>query len=103
VQVPTIQPDLAKANPAMGVSQVTFSSSGRFLASLNESQSKAVWIWDVQALSLVWLLLHEKPVQALVWDPTHDKLAICTGSRRCAPPLPRLLLTVCSVICPVCE
>ena len=42
-----------------------------------------MWIWDVQQLSLVYVLKHQKPVQDFVWDPQHDKLLICTGSRRC--------------------
>lgn len=67
----------------MGVSQLAFAPSGRFLASVNENQRSAVWIWDVQTLSLTALLLHEKPVLSLAWDPLDDKLAICTGSRRC--------------------
>jgi hypothetical protein len=54
------------------------------LASLNESQSKAVWIWDMQELCLICILLHEKPVRQLVWNPMAEKLAICTGSQRCA-------------------
>ena len=83
MQLPAAKADVTKAQPAMGIAEVAFAASGRFLATRNESQQKAVWIWDVQALSLTCVLLHERPVQRFSWDPSQDKLAICTGSRRC--------------------
>jgi hypothetical protein len=84
VQVPKSRPDASQAHPAMGISQLAFSASGRYLASLNDNQKSAAWVWDVQTLSLSCVLAHERPVQQLVWHPVEDKLAICTGSRRCA-------------------
>ena len=83
LQIPKSKADPGKANPAVGISRADFSATGRYLVTFNECQSKAVWVWDVQALSLACVLLHESPVRHLAMDPVEDRLAICTGSRRC--------------------
>lgn len=88
LQVPTAQPQAAKANPAMGVRRMCASPTGRFLATVNEAQRCALWLWDLQDLALVCLLQHQQPVASFEWDPLHDKLAVCTSGRRCAPRLP---------------
>lgn len=84
VQIPAVKAEVTKEMQPMGIAEVAFAASGRYFATRNASQPKAVWIWDVQALALTCVLLHEKAVQCLFWDPSQDKLAICTGSRRCA-------------------
>jgi WD40 repeat protein len=94
VQIPCKKLDPDKANPAIGVSVAQFSATGRYLASHNESQNKAVWIWDMQALCLICVLLHEKPVRQIAWDPMDEKLAICTSSRRSSPLFLLFLLMV---------
>lgn len=82
VEVPTAQPQAAKANPAMGVRRMRASPTGRFLATVNEAQRCALWLWDLQDLALVCLLQHQQPVASFEWDPLHDKLAVCTSGRR---------------------
>ena len=84
VQVPAVMPASNKPNPAMGVRTLAMSSTGRYLATVNDSQRAAVWLWDLHVLSLVCVLKHEQPVVSLMWDPVRDKLALCTASRRCA-------------------
>lgn len=83
MQIPKSKPDPSKADPAVGISKAQFSATGRYLVSFNASQSRAVWLWDVQALSLACVLLHERPVRHIALDPVEDRLAMCTGSRRC--------------------
>jgi hypothetical protein len=83
-QVPMVMPPANKPNPAMGVRKLEMSATGRYMATVNDSQRTAVWLWDLHVLSLVCVLKHEQPVVSLAWDPVHDKLAICTASRRCA-------------------
>lgn len=109
LQVPTVQPAKAIANPAMGVRRMRMSPSGRFLATVNDAQRCALWLWDLQDLALACLLQHQQPVAAFEWDPRHDKLAVCTSGRRYSPfgcferttsfswyPLPRELVAFCS-------
>lgn len=84
MQVPTTQPPCNKPNPAVGVSRMRMSPTGRFLATLNDAQRCALWLWDLQDLALVCLLQHQQPVAAFEWEPRHDKLAVCTSGRRCA-------------------
>lgn len=83
LQVPTVQPPKNKANPAVGVRRMRMSPTGRFLATVNDAQRCALWLWDLQDLALVCLLQHEQPVADFAWDPRHDKLAVCTSGRRC--------------------
>lgn len=92
-QVPVVMPPANKPNPAMGVRTLSMSATGRYLATVNDSQRAAVWLWDLHVLSLVCVLKHEQPVVSLMWDPVRNKLAICTASRRCAITSPRPFFT----------
>jgi hypothetical protein len=89
LQIPVIMPPANKPNPAMGVRTLAMSATGRYLATINDTQRAAVWIWDLHVLSLVCVLKHEQPVVGVKWDPASDKLAICTASRRYALTLPQ--------------
>ena len=80
--VPSIKPDPSKANPKLGVKNILFSSSNRYMATLNENMSTAVWIWDVTKISLVSILTHTSSVRDIQWDPMTDRLAICTNTGR---------------------
>lgn len=82
VRVPSIKPDSSKPNPRIGVSLIAFSSDNRYLATRNDNQPTAVWVWDISRLSLCSLLLHEHHVRCMAWDPAQTRLAIATGTNK---------------------
>eukprot|EP00873_Tetraselmis_striata_P028566 jgi/Tetstr1/448830/TSEL_036056.t1 len=41
-----------------------------------------VWVWDCHKLELAAALMQVDEVAAFGWDPTQDRLAICSGSTR---------------------
>lgn len=82
VTVPGMRPEPEKPNPQLGVGVAMFSSDCRYLATRNDNMGLAVWVWDMQRLSLAALLLHSQPVEALQWDPLQPRLAIATGNSR---------------------
>lgn len=57
----------------VGIGLVKFSASGRFLATRCDSVPSAVWVWDMENLSLASLIVHKSPVVAMEWDPVHSK------------------------------
>ena len=57
----------------VGVGLAKFSASGRYLATRCDSVPSAVWIWDMENLSLFSLAVHKCPVVAIEWDPVHTK------------------------------
>lgn len=42
----------------------------------------AVWVWDIQKLSLFVVLEQLSPVRSFQWDPQQPRLAICTGASK---------------------
>jgi len=62
------------------------------LATVNENQAHAVWLWDARLLGLACVLLHERPVHHVAWGAVTDRLAICTDAKRCEEPCGAQLL-----------
>lgn len=42
----------------------------------------AVWVWDMQKMSLEAVLEHTSAVRCVVWDPRRPRLALCTGNSK---------------------
>ena len=82
VQINTVKPDFDKPSPGLGVKTVAFSSTGSYLATLNDNMPNAVWVWDTRGMSAACVLLHERPVKHISWDPSSDRLGICTAAKR---------------------
>lgn len=80
--VPSREPPLDRPNPRRGVGRLAWSPSGAFLATLNENQPTAVWIWDLGSLELAAVLLHVLPVTDMQWAPRQggSMLGIATAS-----------------------
>jgi len=76
------KPPMDKANPKLGVGVMKWSSSGKYLATRCDSMPATVWVWDCHKLELAAALMQVDEVAAFGWDPTQDRLAICSGSTR---------------------
>ena len=77
------RPDHKKAGAAnirVGVSVMTWSSEGRYLATKCSNLATTVWVWDLASVQLVALLVHQDPVRDLAWDPALPRLALVTGA-----------------------
>lgn len=67
------------SGPPKGVSIMTFSSDGAFLASVDSARSNVVWIWSLtDSPSLVSVLVHEQPVRQLAWHSRTPQLLVST-------------------------
>ncbi|KAF3696719.1 WD repeat-containing protein WRAP73 [Channa argus] len=82
VQIPVVKPDLDRANPKIGVSTLAFSSDSRYLATKNDNMATAVWVWDMQKMSLEAVLEQTSAVRCFQWDPRHPRLALCTANTK---------------------
>ncbi|XP_015233283.1 PREDICTED: WD repeat-containing protein WRAP73 [Cyprinodon variegatus] len=82
VQIPAVKPDPDRANPKIGVSVLAFSSDSRYLATKNDNMPTAIWVWDMQKMSLEAVLEHTLSVRCFLWDPCRPRLALCTGNSK---------------------
>lgn len=41
-----------------------------------------VWVWDTSRLELASVLVQARAVRATQWDPTSNRLVICTGGSK---------------------
>ncbi|XP_022100629.1 WD repeat-containing protein WRAP73-like isoform X1 [Acanthaster planci] len=82
IQIPVVKPDPDKANPKVGISQLSFSPDNRYMASKNDNMPNALWIWDVQKLCQSVLLLQVNTIRCMQWDPIKARLAVCTSSNK---------------------
>jgi WD40 repeat protein len=64
-----------------GVSLMQFSSGGEFLATVDQNQPNAVWIWSLGASTrLESVLVHEHNVRHISWCPSAEELVITTNN-----------------------
>lgn len=42
----------------------------------------AIWVWDMQKMSLEAVLEHTLSVRCFLWDPCRPRLALCTGNSK---------------------
>merc|ERR1712179_460996 len=77
VKLASVKPDPKKPNPRIGISEMKFSDSGRYLASRNDASSSAIFIWDVQKLKLKSLVVLKNPYAIFFeWEPHSPRLVI---------------------------
>lgn len=44
--------------------------------------ASALWVWDMQKMSLEAVLEHTSAVRCFQWDPRRPRLALCTGNTK---------------------
>lgn len=47
-----------------------------------DNMATAVWVWDMQRMSLEAVLEHRSAVRCFQWDPRKPRLALCTGNTK---------------------
>lgn len=82
IPIPVVKPDLSKANPKLGIGNLGFSASSRYLYTRNDNMPFALWIWDIQGLRQTALLMQTSPIKYVEWSPTQSRLALCTGNNK---------------------
>ncbi|KAM8831088.1 WD repeat-containing protein WRAP73 [Synchiropus picturatus] len=82
VHISSVKPDPDRANPKIGVSSLAFSCDSHFLATKNDNMATAVWVWDMNKMSLRAVLDHTAAIRCFQWDPQRPRLAICTGQSK---------------------
>ncbi|TQB70627.1 hypothetical protein MPDQ_000245 [Monascus purpureus] len=67
------------SGPARGVSTITFSFDGSFLATVDQGRPNIVWIWSIETTPrLASVLVHEHAVRQVVWHPRSTQCLITT-------------------------
>lgn len=83
LQIAPIKPDLDRANPRLGVSSIEFSSSGRYLSTINDTMPNLLFIFDFKpTFHLAFVLIQLHPIRSVKWEPKRDHLALCTHNNR---------------------
>ncbi len=68
--------------PPTAVSQISWSFDSKFMALRSDLSPNAVYVWDMQTVSIRCILVHLSPVKAMNWSPRTLHLTICTGQQR---------------------
>lgn len=83
LQIAPIKPDLDRANPRLGVSSIEYSSSGRYLSTINDTMPNLLFIFDFKpTFHLAFVLIQIQPIRSVKWEPKRDHLALCTHNNR---------------------
>ncbi len=83
LQIAPIKPDLDRANPRLGVSSIEYSSSGRYLSTINDTMPNLLFIFDFKpTFHLAFVLIQIQPIRCVKWEPKRDHLALCTHNNR---------------------
>ncbi|CAG8588720.1 12576_t:CDS:10 [Acaulospora morrowiae] len=81
IEVPLMQPSEMKPNPKSGVGTCKFNANGSLIVTLNDNMPNCLWIWDVNHLNLIALIIQLNSVKNFYWNPVEaDKLVICCGN-----------------------
>lgn len=83
LQIAPIKPDLDRANPRLGVSSIEYSSSGRYLSTINDTMPNLLFIFDFKpTFHLAYVLIQIHPIRSVKWEQKRDHLALCTHNNR---------------------
>jgi WD40 repeat protein len=83
LRIAPVKPDLDRANPRLGVSSIEFSSSGRYLSTINDTMPNLLFIFDFKpTFHLAYVLIQIQPIRCVKWELKRDHLALCTHNNR---------------------
>jgi hypothetical protein len=75
-----LRPDAKRDLPRCGVSALSWSLDGEFLAAKDEDKPGTLWVWRRTRLDPYAVLEFAGTVQSFKWDPTRPRLAIAHGA-----------------------
>lgn len=62
----------SKGRPHMGVNWMSFSADGCLIAAREESSPRCVWIWDVNSIKLINIIVQLESVVYAAWRPSNS-------------------------------
>ncbi|KAF3926158.1 hypothetical protein ABW21_db0203169 [Orbilia brochopaga] len=81
VNLPTVDSPASDPNPKIGVSVISFSADGNLVVTKDERMPTSVWLWSLESLSPLAILVQLSPVKAIQWHPSRgDLLAVVCGA-----------------------
>ncbi|KAK6539902.1 hypothetical protein TWF694_008737 [Orbilia ellipsospora] len=81
VNLPTLESPASDPNPKIGVSIISFSPDGLLVATKDERMPSSVWIWSLENLTTLAVLVQLSPVKMVQWHPSRgDLLAVVCGT-----------------------
>ncbi|CAF1173852.1 unnamed protein product [Rotaria magnacalcarata] len=83
LKIAPIKPNLDRANPRLGISSIEFSSSGRYMSTINDTMPNLLFIFDFKPkFHLAFVLIQLQPIRCVKWEPKRDRLTLCTHNNR---------------------
>ncbi|KAK6505975.1 hypothetical protein TWF506_010902 [Arthrobotrys conoides] len=81
VSLPTVESLASDPVPKIGVSVISFCADGTLVATKDERMPNSIWIWSLESLSPLAILVQLSQVKAIQWHPSRgDLLAVVCGA-----------------------
>ncbi|KAK6524996.1 hypothetical protein TWF281_011886 [Arthrobotrys megalospora] len=81
VSLPTVESPTSDPVPKIGVSVISFCADGTLVATKDERMPTSVWIWSLESLAPLAILVQLSQVKAIQWHPSRgDLLAVVCGA-----------------------
>lgn len=79
--MPALLQMLSSASPCPAVS-ISWSFDGSYMLTRCEAMPTTLWLWETSTLELASVIVQARPIRAAEWDPTTNRLVICTGATK---------------------
>ncbi|KAK6346391.1 hypothetical protein TWF730_010717 [Orbilia blumenaviensis] len=81
VHIPTVGSPASDPKPKIGVSVISFCADETLVATKDERMPASVWIWSLESLTPLAILVQLSQVKAIQWHPSRgDLLAVVCGA-----------------------
>ncbi|KAK6332140.1 hypothetical protein TWF718_002674 [Orbilia javanica] len=81
VGLPTVESPASDPAPKIGVSVISLCADGTLVATKDERMPNSVWIWSLESLTPLAILVQLSQVKAIQWHPSRgDLLAVVCGA-----------------------
>ncbi|KAF3104004.1 hypothetical protein TWF569_007792 [Orbilia oligospora] len=81
VSLPTVDSLASDPVPKIGVSVISFSADGTLVATKDERMPNSIWVWSLESLAPLAILVQLSQVKAIQWHPSRgDLLAVVCGA-----------------------